>query len=116
MAGDNRWDRLKQIFLEALEQPPAKRVEWLARAYGDEEVYSEVRALLDAHDSDPFFLEQGPQVDPADRATAVNLDAPLAPGMIVGDGRYRIIGEAGRGGLAVVFVAEDLLMPRRVDL
>ena len=116
MNAGNRWQRLKAIFLEALEQPVPARYAWLADTYGDDEMYSEVRALLDAHESDPGFLEQPAQVAPEDVAAADPAGSRLPPGTVLGDARYRIIGEAGHGGMAVVYIAEDLRLPRRVAL
>jgi hypothetical protein len=114
---ESRWGRIKRIFAEALERPAPERQVWLAMVYGNDDLYSEVRALLEAHEGDPQFLEQGVEVDPEDLAALDGDIAPaLPPGTILGDGRYRIIGEAGRGGMAVVYVAEDLRLPRRVAM
>ena len=116
----DRWKQLKEVFAEALEQPSAERRAWIARACaGDPDLHSEAEALLAAHDSDPEFLEGSAEFDPEDLAAAGQLDrlAPsLAPGTILGNGQYRIIGEAGRGGMAIVYVADDLRLPRRVAL
>src|SRR5215212_1411135 len=98
----DRWDRLKEIFFEALEQPADERRAWLESACaGDEEMLGEAEALLDAHDSDPAFLEEPPPVDPED-LTRIGEDAAgslLQPGTVLGEQQYRIIGELGRGGM-----------------
>jgi hypothetical protein len=110
-----RWTVVKDLFAKALEQPAHLRVSWLARACpGDDELYREVVALIAAAESDPAFLEQPVVIDPADLTDLPQVTS-FAPGTIIGD-RYRIIDEAGRGAMGVVYVAEDLRLPRRVAL
>ena len=114
-----RWDRLKEVFLEAVQQPAAERRAWLAKACsGDEEMRSEAEALLDAHDSDPGFLEEAAQIDPEDLETAgaEAQGSSIAPGTVLGESQYRVIGEIGRGGMGVVYLAQDLRLPRRVAM
>ena len=116
----DQWDRLKDVFADALEQPSSERRAWIARACaGDHDLQSEAEALLAAHESDSEFLEGSAEFEPDDLAAAGQLDRltpALAPGTILGNGQYRIIGEAGRGGMAIVYLAEDLRLPRRVAL
>ena len=63
-----RWEKVEELFHDALEQPAEKRDGVLANA--DSEVAGEVRALLDAHDA------------------ATHTESPLV-GKRVGD--YRIV-------------------------
>ena len=47
-AGDPRWQRVKQLFGDALEQPAPARAAWLAAAAGDApELAAEVAETLD---------------------------------------------------------------------
>jgi predicted Ser/Thr protein kinase len=108
------------VVAEAIEQPPDRRRAWVARACdGNPELAGRAVALLDAYEQDPAFLEDSAQFDPADLADALDLQEPstaLAPGTILGDGQYQIVGEIGRGGMGIVYVAQDLRLPRRVAL
>jgi serine/threonine-protein kinase len=103
-----QWTRLKAVFLGALDQPVEARTTYLADACaGDEELLREARALLDTHETDHDFLERPATLDPDD------LHA-LAPGARLGP--YSIVEEIGRGGMGIVYLAEDSRLGRRVAL
>src|ERR1051325_10200853 len=64
-----QWERLKTLFTDALDQPPERRAEWVARRAADDEMLArEVTALLEAHDVAEGFLETPPIFDPAEFA------------------------------------------------
>ena len=96
-----RWGRVKEIFAAALECAPTERAPFIEDACaGDEELHAEVNSLLCAHEGAGDFIK-APAVDHAEWATM------RPPKEWIGRtlGPYRIVAEAGRGGMSQVFKA-----------
>ncbi len=96
-----RWGRVKEIFSAALEQEPTRRAAYVElESGGDGELRAEVSSLLDAHETAGDFIEE-------DAAERVGLAGETSRKDWIGRrlGPYRIVAEAGRGGMSQVFKA-----------
>ena len=101
-----QFNRLKEVFQQALDVPPERRSEWLAEQVGsDPELLALVTTMLDASGTPGGFLDSPLEVDPEDVFPIIQ------PGDRVG--KYEIVREIGRGGMGVVYLARDTNLGRR---
>ena len=111
-----RWQQIKEIFHSALEQGPAERSAYLARACaGDEAIRSEVESLIAAHEKEGSFIDS-----PAYEVAAAWLadDDDNHPDSLVGQqvNHYKVLSELGSGGMGEVYLAQDTKLGRKIAL
>jgi tetratricopeptide (TPR) repeat protein len=110
------WNRIEALFAAALDRPTDERAAYVQAASPDPETAEEVLSLLHASNSRGYLDSLTDQLRhhcvPAtsySRALEMRLASAFA-------GRYRIERELGRGGMAVVFLVEELKHHRKLAL
>ncbi len=105
---DERNERVKRLFWAALDLPVARRTTFVEEACaGDENLRREVLELLLYHGDADSRLESPLH---AEAGSALEETHPASIG------KFRILGVLGRGGMGVVYLAEQDEPPRRLAL
>ncbi len=110
-----RFDKVKEILAAIWEMAPDDRAAYLDAECGDDtELRKEVEDLL-AFDDGETFLETilGTVKPPTANSRSNELGHETPPDTI---GRYTVSGELGRGGMGIVYLAEDPQLQRQIAI
>lgn len=106
------WKQLEPLVDAVLDAAPAKRAALLTElSGGDPALKAELERLVTECERAYPLLDE-PTVGRF--AAVIAAEAPLVPEMLAG--RYRVLREAGRGGMAIVYLARDLRHGRDVAI
>ena len=105
-----RWRQIEPLLDAVIELEPDQRQRFVDDACrGDAELRADLRRLLATYDQRDSLFDR-----PAAQRFGLLVDDRLARLPEVLDGRYQIEREIGRGGMATVYLAQDLRHDRNV--
>src|SRR4051812_14268315 len=100
---DTSFERIREVFLAAVDQPADRRDAYLDEACaGDTGLREQVEGLLGAHARGGGLLDRG-LAGPIPPGTHEAL--PEGPGTVIGP--YKLLQQLGEGGMGTVYLAEQ---------
>jgi len=109
----NDWQKIEEIFFEAVSLPFEERDSFIKmKSGGDEGLYSEIRVLLENDSRRQVFLDE-PLFTLGAQLLAIDNETILKQTEFAS---YKLIRLLGRGGMGLVLLAEDTNLHRRVAL
>src|SRR5215470_18313384 len=112
-----QWQVIEELYHTAAKLPDAERSSFLQGVCGEDQgLRLEVESLLRHGDTPQSFLDTAAIAIVAKAIAADEYDSPAPALAGKGISHYRIIKALGRGGMGVVYEAEDLKLRRRVAL
>jgi hypothetical protein len=110
----DEWRRAKALFEVAIQHDPGARDAFLDEACaGDPQLRAEIASLVAAHERAGSFIE-APAYESAAHLLADDIVESSLEGHVVGP--YLVRHEIGRGGMGIVYAADDTRLSRRVAL
>lgn len=104
----DRWYKIEEVFHAALQRKPEDRANFINQnCAGDTALYADVKALLTSYENDDSFFEDSAS------ALAAEMFADRVGETI---GPYEVLSQLGSGAMGVVYLAQDVRLPRKIAL
>jgi predicted Ser/Thr protein kinase len=108
-----RWHLIKEIFDKAVELDPDQQSELLDKACAENpSLRAELESLLASYRTSDAFMENPVLLEAPRLLEEASISAPVGRQL----GQYLIVTELGKGGMGIVYLAEDTRLGRRVAM